>query len=223
MPQRSAYRWVCLGLLFFSGLLAFFVRLAPAVAIPDLQCAFSLDAVELGLLTALYLWPFALMQPMAEMLVDAFGARRTVTVFLVIAGTGQVVFALAPSFSMALLGRAFSGLGAATLYVGTAKIMARWFRSKEFGTLTGAWTSSRTSAGSPPQDRWRHQSRWSAGESAWGRLAWPWPDPRSLSARGGARSGGRLPDTLLVQLGLGGAQRRAGGIQSGASEDRPLR
>ena len=135
------YRWVCLSLLFFSGLLAFFVRLAPAVAIPDLQRAFSLDAVELGLLTALYLWPFALMQPVAGMLVDAFGARRTVTVFLVIAGTGQVVFALAPSFSLALLGRALSGLGAATLYVGAAKIMAQWFRSSEFGTLTGAWTS----------------------------------------------------------------------------------
>jgi sugar phosphate permease len=135
------YRWVGLSLLFFSGLLAFFVRLAPAVAIPDLQRAFSLDAVELGLLTALYLWPFALMQPVAGMLVDAFGARRTVTVFLVIAGTGQVVFALAPSFSLALLGRALSGLGAATLYVGAAKIMAQWFRSSEFGTLTGAWTS----------------------------------------------------------------------------------
>jgi sugar phosphate permease len=141
MPQRSTYRWVCLGLLFFSGLLAFFVRLAPAVAIPDLQRAFSLDAVELGLLTALYLWPFALMQPMAGVLVDAYGARRTVTIFLLIAGTGQVVFALAPSFSVALLGRALSGFGAATLYVGAAQIMTRWFRSSEFGTLTGAWTS----------------------------------------------------------------------------------
>ena len=81
------------------------------------------------------------MQPMAGVLVDALGARRTVTAFLVIAGTGQVVFALAPSFAVALLGRALAGLGAATLYVGAAKIMTRWFRSSEFGTLTGAWTS----------------------------------------------------------------------------------
>jgi sugar phosphate permease len=106
-----------------------------------LQRAFSLDAVELGLLTALYLWPFALMQSMAGVLVDTLGARRTVTIFLVIAGTGQLVFALAPSFPVALLGRALSGLGAATLYVGAAKIMTRWFRSSEFGMLTGAWTS----------------------------------------------------------------------------------
>src|SRR2546426_913536 len=34
-----------------------------------------------------------------------------------------------------------SGLGASVLYVGAAKIMAQWFRSSEFGTLTGAWTS----------------------------------------------------------------------------------
>jgi predicted MFS family arabinose efflux permease len=63
---------------------------------------------------------------MAGMLVDAFGARRTVTVFLVIAGTGQVLFALAPSFSMALLGRALSGLGAATLYVGASIALIGW-------------------------------------------------------------------------------------------------
>jgi hypothetical protein len=49
------YRWVCLGLLFFSGLLAFFTRLAPAGAIPDLREAFTLNPVELGLLTSLYL------------------------------------------------------------------------------------------------------------------------------------------------------------------------
>ena len=42
--RALTYRWVCLGLLFFSGLLAFFTRLAPAVAIPDLRAAFDLYA-----------------------------------------------------------------------------------------------------------------------------------------------------------------------------------
>ena len=139
--QTLTYRWVCLGLLFLSGLLAFFTRLAPAVAIPDLQEAFVLNAAELGLLTSLYLWPFALMQPLAGVLTDAIGARRTVTAFLVVAGVGQVLFASAPTLPVAFIGRALSGLGASVLYVGAAKIMAQWFRSSEFGTLTGAWTS----------------------------------------------------------------------------------
>jgi sugar phosphate permease len=139
--RTLTYRWVCLGLLFVSGLLAFFTRLAPAVAIPDLQAAFVLNAAELGLLTSLYLWPFALMQPVAGVLTDRFGSRRTVTAFLVVAGVGQVLFASAPNFVVALIGRALTGLGASILYVGAAKIMAQWFRSREFGTLTGAWTS----------------------------------------------------------------------------------
>ena len=135
------YRWVCLGLLFVSGLLAFFTRLAPVVAIPDLGEAFVLGTAGLGLLTSLYLWPFALMQPVAGVLTDAFGPRRTVTAFLVVAGVGQVLFASAPTVEVALIGRALTGFGASILYVGAAKIMAQWFRSREFGTLTGAWTS----------------------------------------------------------------------------------
>lgn len=139
--RTLTYRWVCLGLLFVSGLLAFFTRLAPAVAIPDLREAFVLNAAELGLLTSLYLWPFALMQPVAGVLTDRFGSRRTVTAFLAVAGIGQVLFAFAPSLFVALVGRALTGLGASILYVGAARIMAQWFRSREFGTLTGAWTS----------------------------------------------------------------------------------
>jgi sugar phosphate permease len=139
--RTLTYRWVCLGLLFLSGLLAFFTRLAPAVAIPDLRGAFALNPVELGLLTSLYLWPFALMQPLAGVLTDAIGPRRTVTAFLLIAAAGQLLLASAPTFPVALVGRALTGLGASVLYVGAAKIMAQWFRSSEFGTLTGAWTS----------------------------------------------------------------------------------
>ena len=139
--RKLTYRWVCLGLLFVSGLLAFFTRLAPAVVIPDLREAFALNAAELGLLTSLYLWPFALMQPVAGVLTDRFGSRRTVTAFLTVAGVGQVLFAFAPSLFAALVGRALTGLGASILYVGAARIMAQWFRPREFGTLTGAWTS----------------------------------------------------------------------------------
>jgi sugar phosphate permease len=122
--RTLTYRWACLGLLFFGGLLAFFTRLAPAVAIPDLRDAFVLNAAELGLLTSLYLWPFALMQPLAGALTDAFGPRRTVTAFLVAAGVGQVVFAFALTFPVALIGRALNGLGASVLCL--AKTVSAW-------------------------------------------------------------------------------------------------
>jgi MFS family permease len=128
--------------LFLSAFLAFSTRLAPAVALPDLQVTFGLTAVELSLLTAVYLWPFAVMQPVAGVLVDRLGPRRSVIMFLMGARLGQLLFAMAPGFGLALVGRACTGIGASILYVAAAKIMAQWFRRREFGTLTGAWTSA---------------------------------------------------------------------------------
>lgn len=141
MPSTRTYRWVCLGVLFLSAFLAFSTRLAPAVALPNLQVTFGLTAAELSLLTSVYLWPFAVMQPVAGILTDRLGPRRSVTMFLMVAGLGQLLLAMASSFAFALLGRACTGIGASILYVAAAKIMAQWFRRREFGTLTGAWTS----------------------------------------------------------------------------------
>ena len=144
LPQRSptsTYRWLCIGVLFLSAFLAFATRLAPAVALPNLEITFGLTAAQLSLLTAVYLWPFAFMQPVAGVLTDRLGPRRSVTMFLIIAGFGQLLLAMAPNFAFALLGRACTGIGGSILYVAAAKIMAQWFRRREFGTLTGAWTS----------------------------------------------------------------------------------
>jgi sugar phosphate permease len=60
---------------------------------------------------------------------------------LLIAAIGQMLFALAPAFSVALLGCALIGIRMSNLYTSVAKIMAQWFRPSEFGTLTGIWTS----------------------------------------------------------------------------------
>jgi len=122
-------------------LVAFFIRLAPAVALPNLRDEFVINVAQLGLVTSLFMWPFALMQPVAGILTDAFGARRTVTIFLIMAGTGQLLFALAPTFPLALAGRALAGFGFSVLFVGASMIMAQWFRPREFATLTGLWTS----------------------------------------------------------------------------------
>jgi sugar phosphate permease len=139
--KTLSYRWICLGMLFLGILLAFLVRLAPAIAIPNLRDAFAIDMAQLGLVTSLYMWPFALMQPVAGIVVDTLGPRRSVTIFLVIAGIGQILLAVAPGYPIALLGRGLTGVGFSTLFVGGAAIMAQWFRPREFAFLTGLWTS----------------------------------------------------------------------------------
>lgn len=139
--RTLAYRWVCLGLLFAGILLAFLVRLAPAVALPELQVEYALSIAEAGLMTSVFMWPFALMQPVAGAVADRLGPRATVTVFLAIAAAGQLLFALAPDSSSALIGRSLTGVGFATLFVAGAMIMSQWFRPRAFSFLTGIWTS----------------------------------------------------------------------------------
>jgi MFS family permease len=73
--------------------------------------------------------PSRYLQPLAGALTDSMGPRRTVTAFLVVGAAGQMLFAFAPTYSVALIARAVTGVGASVLYVGAAKIMAQWFRS----------------------------------------------------------------------------------------------
>jgi MFS family permease len=93
-------------------ILSFCIRLGPAVAWPNLRDAFGLTATELSLLMALYLWPFAFMQALAGLLTDTLGPRRSVTIFVMLTGSGQLLLALAQTFAVLLMGRVCTGLGA---------------------------------------------------------------------------------------------------------------
>jgi MFS family permease len=64
------------------------------------------------------------------------GPRRTITLFFV-AFAGSVVLGTAPNAYVAIVGRALVGLGVAMLSVPTLKVLAEWFRVKEFAMMTG--------------------------------------------------------------------------------------
>jgi len=139
--KTLTYRWICLGLLCAGLVLAFLARLSPAVALPELRAEFSLNLAEAGLVTSIFMWPFALAQPVAGVIADRLGPRATVTAFLAIAAAGLLVTAWAPEAEMVLAGRLLTGLGFATLFVAGAMVMTQWFRPRAFSFLTGVWTS----------------------------------------------------------------------------------
>jgi sugar phosphate permease len=73
----------------------------------------------------------------AGLLSDSWGPRNTISVFFCVAFLGALVLGLAPSASWAIFGRTLVGLGVAMLFVPTMKILAEWFRQKEFAMMTG--------------------------------------------------------------------------------------
>jgi MFS family permease len=134
--------WAAMAVLVASYLLTFVVRYGTAVVVPELRADLGVGDAALGALAAAYFWPYALMQPVAGLLADAWGARRAVPLFVALAALGTALFAAAPSFPLALVGRALGGAGVGIVYIGGISLLSRWVTTKRFGTAAGLFSAS---------------------------------------------------------------------------------
>jgi sugar phosphate permease len=130
-------RWSAYAIVAAAYVLSFFHRVAPAAIAGDLAETFHTSGVALGVLAATYFYVYTVMQIPTGVLVDKFGSRRIVTIGGVLAGAGSVAFGAAPSFAVAALGRTLVGLGVSVMFVALLKLVAEWFREREFATMAG--------------------------------------------------------------------------------------
>jgi sugar phosphate permease len=118
-------------------LISYFHRAAPAVVGPEITRELSLAPASLGLLGSMYFWAYAATALPAGILADSWGARKTIAVFVFLAGVGGIVFAIAPSLSLMALGRFVIGIGVGVVYVAAMRIMADWYKPNELATFSG--------------------------------------------------------------------------------------
>jgi len=116
---------------------AFFQRVAPSVMVPDLMAEFAVSGAVLGQLSALYFYPYAVMQLPIGALLDRYGARLMLTIALLLAAAGSVVFGTAGSVNVAYVGRFMVGAGSAVGFIASMALAAKWFHSRHFALLTG--------------------------------------------------------------------------------------
>jgi sugar phosphate permease len=135
--QMLQYRWICYGMLLLTYIFVYFDRVAPAVIAPELMKEFGLTATSLGILSSMYFYPYAAMQIPSGILSDRMGPRISVTIFFIIAAIGTALFGLAYTFGWIIFGRFLMGVGVAVVWIPCMRILANWFRPKEFATLTG--------------------------------------------------------------------------------------
>lgn len=116
---------------------AFFQRVAPSVMIPDLMAEFAVTGAVMGQLSALYFYPYAAMQLPIGALLDRYGARLMLTVALLLAAAGSIIFGAAGSVNAAYIGRFMVGAGSAVGFIASMALAARWFHPRHFALLTG--------------------------------------------------------------------------------------
>lgn len=131
------YRWVVWGIMVLSFMIVFFHRLATGVVRPDLEAAFGLSAAAFGSLASMYFYAYMLMQIPVGILADSLGARLTVSAGMLLSCVGSILFGLAQGTGMLFMGRFLVGIGVSTVFVCTLKIQSKWFREREFASMSG--------------------------------------------------------------------------------------
>ena len=131
------FRWLIFIVLALAYLFVYFHRLSLSVVANDLIKEFQTTASVMGLLGSTYFYCYAFMQLPAGLLSDSLGPRKSVTLFLIIASAGSIIFGFAPTIKIAFLGRVLVGLGVSMVFIPTMKILSRWFHPHEFAFMAG--------------------------------------------------------------------------------------
>jgi sugar phosphate permease len=133
-----------LSLLLF---LSQFYRTTSAVIASELMRDLSLTAEDLGFLSSIFFYAFALIQVPMGAAMDNFGAKRLILILSFVGVVGAIIFAVAHSFPVALIGRALIGIGMACALMGPYKLISLWFPVHTFGTISGIILSIGTLGG----------------------------------------------------------------------------
>jgi len=130
-------RRLALAVVVAAYVLSFFQRFAPAGIAPDLVAAFNTTASSLGVLAATYFYVYTLMQVPTGILVDTLGARLILLLGGIVGGAGSLLFGLAVTLDLALLGRTLIGFGVSVTFIAMLKIIAVSFDERRFASLVG--------------------------------------------------------------------------------------
>ncbi len=114
-----------------------FHRIALGVVTQDLMRAFAVTAAGVGALAAIYPYVFVALALVAGSLADTLGPRLTLAAGALAMGLGAIVFGLAPSFSVVVLGRLVVSVGASVILIAFLALAVEWFRPDEFATISG--------------------------------------------------------------------------------------
>lgn len=94
-------------------------------------------ADQLGVLSGAFFLSFALAQLPLGVMLDRYGPRNSMTVCVVFAIVGSLIFAVGDSLANLTLGRLFMGLGCSSFFMAPLIIISRWFEPAKFGFLSG--------------------------------------------------------------------------------------
>jgi MFS family permease len=119
----------------------FYLRVTPTVLYADLIRDFSINAAEIGLLSAAYYYAYAIMQIPVGLLFDRYSVRKLLLGAALLVTFSCFMMAYTPYFILAILSRIAMGAGSAFAFIGCIKLAKSWFSAQYLPIIIGLTNS----------------------------------------------------------------------------------
>lgn len=115
-----------LAVLYVMGFVNLFLRATFGIMAPHIAVEMRLEPWQLSAVASSYFIAYALMQLPTGVLLDRFGANRTLSVMMLFTTAGVALFAMAPGPEVLAFARVLIGVGCAGVFTGAFFVLALW-------------------------------------------------------------------------------------------------
>lgn len=131
------WAWIILSVCFINLFVNYSIRLGFGVVLPEMIRSLGLNRTQAGAIFNFYLAAYICLTPFTGNLTDRFGARRIITLFSILLGTGTLLMGAVERFWTACIIFALVGAGASAMWTPVITVVQRWFALKRRGMALG--------------------------------------------------------------------------------------
>lgn len=140
--RPTRYRWIVLGMIFLTYMIAGADRANLGIAIPYIKEDFHLSNTDIGATASLFYVGYALLQIPSGLIYQRFGVRYVMMGAMLLTSAATWVIGLTTNVLQLKIARAVLGVAEAPLNVGILTTINRWFPAREKATAVGVFMSS---------------------------------------------------------------------------------
>ncbi len=136
-PTINRRRWAIFATLALMYIMVYFYRVSLAVVAGDISRELHLTPEQLGTLSGVLFYVYAVAQLPLGPMIDRLGSRLVISCCGVLTTLGGILFSQADTFAIAMIARALIGIGTASVLMATFTLFSHWFSKQEFGRVSG--------------------------------------------------------------------------------------
>ena len=141
MTPFPSYRWKILAMAYACQISFALVFQSIPPLLRLVVSEFELTHAQAGLLMSLFALPGIFISIPGGIISDRYGVKRVAVASMLFMIAGTFTLGVSGSFSMALLGRALSGIGAMILSIIMPQMLSSWFRPRELSLAMGIFNT----------------------------------------------------------------------------------